>query len=159
MSSMKRNATPSPSQPPPSDVDDQSPNITKEVDHAIELYSGNPTEALSLVKDILARHPNSALAHNTLSYLLDKSLDSTATPDHEKLKNAKSSVNSSKRAVELCPMSLSFWYTYVIALVKLAYNDTNAGFEAVIQAYPSKTPLFTGRTKLIYSERTSDSLN
>ncbi|XP_075665146.1 uncharacterized protein LOC142634765 [Castanea sativa] len=135
MSSMKRNSTPSPSQPPPSDdVDDQSPNITEEVDHAIELYNGNPTEALSLVKDILSRHPNSALAHNTLSYLLDKSLDSTATPDHEKLKNAESSVNSSKRAVELCPVSLSFWYTYVIALVKLAYNDANAGFEAVIQA-------------------------
>ena len=132
---MKRNATSSPSQPPPSDVDDQSPNITEEVDHAIiELNNGNPTEALSLVKDILSRHPNSALAHNTLSYLLDKSLDSTATPDHVKLKNAKSSVNSSKRAVELCPISLSFWYSYVIALVKLAYNDANAGFEAVIQA-------------------------
>ncbi|XP_065625829.1 uncharacterized protein LOC111988404 [Quercus suber] len=136
MSSMKRNATPSPSQPPPSDVDDdQSPNIPEEVDHAMnELYHGNPTEALSLVKDILSRHPNSSLAHNTLSYLLDKSLDSTATPDHEKLKNAKSSVNSSKRAVELCPNSLSFWYSYVIALVKLAYNVANAGFEAVIQA-------------------------
>ncbi|XP_030969186.1 uncharacterized protein LOC115989568 [Quercus lobata] len=135
MSSMKRNATPSPSQPPPSDVDDQSPNITEEVDHAMnEFYNGNPTKALSLVKDILSRHPNSALAHNTLSYLLDKSLDSTATPDHKKLKNAKSSVNSSKRAVELCPISLSFWYSYVIALVKLAYNDNNAGFEAVIQA-------------------------
>ena len=135
MSSMKRNATPSPSQPPPSDVDDQSPNITEEVDHAMnEFYNGNPTKALSLVKDILSRHPTSALAHNTLSYLLDKSLDSTATPDHEKLKNAKSSVNSSKRAVELCLISLYFWYLYVIALVKLAYNDANAGFEAVIQA-------------------------
>nr|XP_023875434.1 uncharacterized protein LOC111987922 [Quercus suber]POE82318.1 hypothetical protein CFP56_50289 [Quercus suber] len=126
---------PSPSRPPPSsDVDDQSPTITEEVDRALSL-SANPAEALSLLKSTLSRHPNSALAHSALSFIQLKvaNLDSAAA-DNRLLQHVRSSVKSSKRAVELCPVSLSFWFFYVVALVKLAQYDADAGFEAVIEA-------------------------
>ncbi|XP_030968561.1 uncharacterized protein LOC115989042 isoform X2 [Quercus lobata] len=144
MSNKKHNAPPSPSQPPPSsEVDDQSPSITDEVNRALSAnHNGNPAEALSLLKSTLSRHPNSALAHSALSFIQLKvaNLDSTAADADDdddrllQLEHVRSSVKSSKRAVELCPVSLSFWFFHVVALVKLAQYDSDAGFEAVIEA-------------------------
>ncbi|XP_065618766.1 uncharacterized protein LOC111988403 [Quercus suber] len=138
MRSKKRNATASPSHPPLSDVDDRSLTITKEVNDAIdELYNGHPTQALNLVKSILSRHPNSALAHGALSFIhLKISHLATITDKYrpEMLKHIKRSVDSSKRAVQLCQDSLSFWSFHASPLMALAKKDTNAGFEAVIEA-------------------------
>ncbi|XP_030973246.1 uncharacterized protein LOC115993105 [Quercus lobata] len=138
MRSKKRNATASPSHPPPSDVDDRSLTITKEVNGAIdELYNGHPTEALKLVKSTLSRHPNSALAHGTLSFIHLKISHLATIIDNyrpEMLEHIKRSVDSSKRAVQLCQDSLSFWFFHASALMALARNDANAGLEAVIEA-------------------------
>ena len=138
MRSKKRNATASPSHPPPSDVDDRSLTISKEVNGAIdELYNGHPTEALNLVKSTLSRHPNSALAHGALSFIHLKISHLATSIDNyrpEMLKHIKSSVDSSKRAVQLCQDSLSFLFFHASALMALAKNDANASFEAVIEA-------------------------
>ena len=139
MSNKKGNAPPSPS----SNVDDQSPIITEEVNSALSANrNGNPAEALSLLKSTLSRHPNAALAHSALSFTQLKvaNLDSAPADDDDgddrllQLEHVRSSVKSSKRAVELCPVSLSYWFFHVVALVKLTQYDANAGFEAVIEA-------------------------
>ena len=138
MSNKKGNAPPSPS----SNVDDQSPIITEEVNSALSANrNGNPAEALSLLKSTLSRHPNAALAHSALSFTQLKvaNLDSAPADDDDDgrlllLEHVKSSVKSSKRAVELCPVSLSYWFFHVVALVKLTQYDANAGFEEVIEA-------------------------
>nr|XP_023875962.1 uncharacterized protein LOC111988403 [Quercus suber]POE81764.1 hypothetical protein CFP56_19963 [Quercus suber] len=138
MRSKKRNATASPSQPPPADVDDRSLTITKEVNGAIdELYNGHPTEALNLVKSTLSRHPNSALAYGALSFIHLKISHLATIIDNsrpEMLEHIKRSVDSSKRAVQLCQDSLSFWFFHASALMALARNDANASLEAVIEA-------------------------
>nr|POE81765.1 hypothetical protein CFP56_19964 [Quercus suber] len=138
MRSKKRNATASPSQPPPADVDDRSLTITKEVNGAIdELYNGHPTEALNLVKSTLSRHPNSALAYGALSFIHLKISHLATIIDNsrpEMVEHIKRSVDSSKRAVQLCQDSLSFWFFHASALMALARNDANASLEAVIEA-------------------------
>ena len=55
---------------------------------------------------------------------LQANLDSAAADNNDdrllQLEHVRSSVKSSKRAVKLCPVSLSFWFFHVVALVKLA---------------------------------------
>ncbi|KAF3954843.1 hypothetical protein CMV_019864 [Castanea mollissima] len=140
MSSKKHNATQaSPSQPQP-----QPPNTIKdEVTHAMnEFQKGNHSEALNLAEDILFRHPNSAVAHGFVCFCHMKivlSVRNNSSYAHlslaETLKHIKISVESSKRAVELCPDSLYFRSYHANALFDLADHDSaNAGFEAVIEA-------------------------
>ncbi|XP_030973185.1 uncharacterized protein LOC115993052 [Quercus lobata] len=140
MSSKKHNATQaSPFQPQP-----QPPNtINDEVTHAMnEFQKGNHSEALNLAEDILLRHPNSAVAHGLRCFCHMKivlSVRNNSSDAHlslaETLEHVKISVESSKRAVELCPDSLYFRSYHVNALFDLAdYDNANARFEPVIEA-------------------------
>ncbi|XP_023913275.2 uncharacterized protein LOC112024854 [Quercus suber] len=138
MSSKKHNATQaSPSQPQPSNT------IDDEVAHTInEFQKGNHSEALNLAEAIILRHPNSAVAHGYRCFCHMKivlSVRNNSSVAHlslaETLEHVKISVESSKRAVELCPDSLYFRSYHVNALFDLAdYDSANAGFEPVIEA-------------------------
>ncbi|KAK7858120.1 hypothetical protein CFP56_014619 [Quercus suber] len=140
----KRNARAPPSL---SDVDDQSPTITKEVEDAMKEHeSGNYTKALNLVEATLSRHPSSALALAALSFCHLKfvffakhstppvSSDDGLLQLAETFNHVKEAVDLSKRAVHLCPNSLSCWFFHVNALFKLTEYDANAGHEPVIEA-------------------------
>ena len=140
----KRNARAPPSL---SDVDDQSPTITKEVEDAMkEHQNGNHTKALNLVEATLSRHPSSALALAALSFCHLKfvffakhsttpvSSDDGLLQLAETFNHVKEAVDLSKRAVHLCPNSLACWFFHVNALFKLTEYDANAGHEPVIEA-------------------------
>ncbi|XP_030969797.1 uncharacterized protein LOC115990075 [Quercus lobata] len=140
----KRNARAPPSL---SDVDDQSPTITKEVEDAMkENQNGNYTKALTLVEATLSQHPSSALALAALSFCHLKfvfSAEHSTTPVSsddgllqlaETFNHVKEAVDLSKRAVHLCPNSLACWFFHVNALFKLTEYDANAGHEPVIEA-------------------------
>nr|POE90906.1 hypothetical protein CFP56_58501 [Quercus suber] len=140
----KRNARAPPSL---SDLDDQSPTITKEVEDAMKEHeSGNYTKALNLVEATLSRHPSSSLALAALSFCHLKfvfSAKHSTTPVSsdeglfqlaETFNHVKEAVDLSKRAVHLCPNSLSCWFFHVNALFKLTEYDANAGHGPVIEA-------------------------
>nr|POE81768.1 hypothetical protein CFP56_19967 [Quercus suber] len=140
----KRNARAPPSL---SYVDDQSPTITKEVEDAMKEHEiGNYTKALNLVEATLSRHPSSSLALAALSFCHLKfvffakhstppvSSDDGLLQLAETFNHVKEAVDLSKRAVHLCPNSLSCWFFHVNALFKLTEYDANAGHEPVIEA-------------------------
>ena len=52
----------------------------------------------------------------------------------ETIEHFKNAIHLSKRAVQLCPGCLTFWYFHVSALFRLAEYDANAQLEAVIEA-------------------------
>ncbi|KAF3969020.1 hypothetical protein CMV_007147 [Castanea mollissima] len=140
----KRNARAPPSL---SNVDDQSPAITKEVEDAMkEHQNGNYTKALKLVEATLSRHPRSALALAALSFchlkfvfLAKHSTTPVLSKDGliqlaETFNHVTEAVDLSKRAVHLCPNSLACWFFHANALYKLTEYDANAGYEPVIEA-------------------------
>uniref|UniRef100_A0A7N2LN07 DUF629 domain-containing protein n=1 Tax=Quercus lobata TaxID=97700 RepID=A0A7N2LN07_QUELO len=119
----KRNARAPPSL---SDVDDQFPTITKEVEDAMkEHQNGNYTKALILVEATLSQHPSSTTPVSSDDGLLQLA---------ETFNHVKEAVDLSKRAVRLCPNSLACWFFHVNALFKLTEYDANAGHEPVIEA-------------------------
>ncbi|KAK7824148.1 hypothetical protein CFP56_034697 [Quercus suber] len=133
-----------------SPVDDQSPTITKEVEDAMKEHE----------KWELHQSLESCRGHSVPP---PKLLSCSRCPQLLSLKIQ--AVDLSKRAVHLCPNSLSCWFFHVNALFKLTEYDANAGHGPVIEACDAglaiefAQKIWPQSPELKNSERVSDSSN
>jgi Protein of unknown function (DUF627) len=122
------------------------------------LQHGNHNEALQLIRDVLSKHGDSALAHRVHGTVHMK-LTALVEDPIVKQRHAKAAIESAQRATELAPNSIEFAHFYASLLFD--YVAEAEGYELALveceRALCVKNPVDPAEESLLVSGETAAS--
>jgi Protein of unknown function (DUF627) len=138
---------------------DRTPEIKSECERSLTaLRRGNHTKALRLMRDVLSKHGDSALAHRVHGTVHGK-LTTLIEDPVVKQRHIKAAVDSAQRATVLAPNSIEFAHFYASLLFD--YMAEAGGYELALaeceRALCVENPVDPAEESLHVSEETAAS--
>lgn len=138
---------------------DPTPEIKSECERSLTaLRRGNPTKAIRLMRDAVAKHGDSALVHRVHGTVHAK-LTAMIEDPVVKQRHLKAAIDSAQRATELAPNSIEFAHFYASLLFD--YTAESGGYDLALaeceRALLVENPVDPAEESLHISEETAAS--